>query len=736
MNPSAEQQARIAFYLTGRRAKESGALVSLRPALQSGYRDLSKVRHDFPLLLANQVDAPVQSFTALVDAAIQRIAKGDDADRTRRQVLRVEQEVRKLLAEGAQGSLDAIWKQAVQRLAGARDASFTDSARRARAAIAADGPLVDCDDALPERLLRHVWQQITQHKAAAFGQRVVRAIQGLSDILRADFERSEGGRSAAQLKASVGSTHSSAFDFDAMSRLLSATVPRVPMPAERRERIRRLLAVLDAQSFVALPDAEAARAAGSESYDYLFDSCQAALVAWHERLPQLVELARALTMAELEIEGLYSAARHDALFAAYGAGGLESQELAQFPDYLVCLDGGALDAAEQARLMEILAGELPIKVLYRIDDLLDTQQGSPRVLGPGLRGRQLAHMAMGLNQVYVLQSPASNLYRCAQRVADGMDFAGPALFCIFSGVRGGVQGQAPYLTAAAAMESRAFPAFVYDPSAGPNWAARFSLEGNPQPELDWPIHRFDYEDSKHQRMTKELAFTFVDFAAADPRLGDHLMRLGSAADEQGLVAVDEALTRDRRGLPERVPCVYMVDDEDRLHTAIVDEHLLREARRRREMWHSLQELGGVHNSHAQRLLARERAAWDERHAREAAALPAVQPLAAQAPAMAKSEPVAPAAPQPEDQGAQHSPDEAYIETARCSTCNECTQINPKMFAYDANKQAYIADIKAGTYAQLVEAAESCQVSVIHPGKPRDPNEPGLEELLARAEPFR
>jgi ferredoxin len=91
------------------------------------------------------------------------------------------------------------------------------------------------------------------------------------------------------------------------------------------------------------------------------------------------------------------------------------------------------------------------------------------------------------------------------------------------------------------------------------------------------------------------------------------------------------------------------------------------------------------------------------------------------------------APAPE---AARSCDEAYIETVRCSTCNECTQINPKMFAYDGNKQAYIVDLKAGTYAQLVEAAESCQVSVIHPGKPWNPNEPGLEELLARAEPFR
>jgi hypothetical protein len=28
------------------------------------------------------------------------------------------------------------------------------------------------------------------------------------------------------------------------------------------------------------------------------------------------------------------------------------------------------------------------------------------------------------------------------------------------------------------------------------------------------------------------------------------------------------------------------------------------------------------------------------------------------------------------------------------------------------------------------------VSIIHPGKPRNPNEPGLEELLKRAETFR
>jgi len=42
---------------------------------------------------------------------------------------------------------------------------------------------------------------------------------------------------------------------------------------------------------------------------------------------------------------------------------------------------------------------------------------------------------------------------------------------------------------------------------------------------------------------------------------------------------------------------------------------------------------------------------------------------------------------------------------------------------------------ASSYRELVEAAENCQVAIIHPGKPKNPNEPGLDELLKRAEPF-
>jgi len=107
----------------------------------------------------------------------------------------------------------------------------------------------------------------------------------------------------------------------------------------------------------------------------------------------------------------------------------------------------------------------------------------------------------------------------------------------------------------------------------------------------------------------------------------------------------------------------------------------------------------------------------------AAAQPAATPASAAAPP-ARSE---------EDEALV---EEAYIESARCTTCNECTNLNKRMFAYNAKKQATVKDAKAGTYQQLVLAAERCPVSIIHPGTPLDPKEKDLPKWVARAARFR
>lgn len=79
--------------------------------------------------------------------------------------------------------------------------------------------------------------------------------------------------------------------------------------------------------------------------------------------------------------------------------------------------------------------------------------------------------------------------------------------------------------------------------------------------------------------------------------------------------------------------------------------------------------------------------------------------------------------------------EAYIDSARCTSCNECVNLNKKMFVYNAAKQAEIKDASAGTFQQLVLAAERCPVSIIHPGSPLNPNEKDLDKWVKRAEKF-
>ncbi|HEX8943311.1 MAG TPA: ferredoxin, partial [Gemmatimonadaceae bacterium] len=77
----------------------------------------------------------------------------------------------------------------------------------------------------------------------------------------------------------------------------------------------------------------------------------------------------------------------------------------------------------------------------------------------------------------------------------------------------------------------------------------------------------------------------------------------------------------------------------------------------------------------------------------------------------------------------------YIDSARCTSCNECTNLNGKLFGYNANKQATVQNPDAGTFAQLVTAAERCPVGIIHPGTPRNAKEKDLAKWQKRAEPF-
>jgi pyruvate-ferredoxin/flavodoxin oxidoreductase len=127
---------------------------------------------------------------------------------------------------------------------------------------------------------------------------------------------------------------------------------------------------------------------------------------------------------------------------------------------------------------------------------------------------------------------------------------------------------------------------------------------------------------------------------------------------------------------------------------------------------------------------------DARAAAPAAPIRTVATAAAAAAAgVAASPAAAPAAPVAAEEGEEEEGLGPYIESARCTTCDECTRINNRMFAYNEKKQAYIKDPRAGTFRELVTAAEKCPVSIIHPGTPLNPKEKDLQKWLKRAERF-
>jgi len=720
------------FHLTGNRSGAGFSAVdigSLRPALLAAYGDVTRLRHDYPVVL---LESPgPDGFAVALSTVVNRIAlefapRGIEGERLRRHLLRLEREVRTAVAAGAQGELSLLWAEAVARLVAEAEARADASAgpvlAQAATSLRVDGHVAGCDARLPASLVTQAWRHAQWRKAGEFRAMIDALMRQLSDIRRAAWAHSQDGRKPQALRAAVGGAHADVFDFDAMSRLVARGAPQDELPPARRKRIEWALSTLANQAFY---PALLSGAAEPLPAGFAFDNCAAAMEAFRRRLPAVAELIKAIAVAELEVAGRYVESEHDPVFEGYDEHSLTAEDLAILPDYLVCLPADRNDAPENAGLLDMLSSAMPVKVLVQVSDLLEEASIGAGHFAFGVRSARLATTAMGLGGMFVMQCASSALYAQRERIARGLACPGPALFTVFAGSPAPAAGLPLYLSAAAAVESRAFPCFTYDAAAGGNWAERFSLQGNRAPEDDWPLESFEYADEALQRTVEPVHFTYADFALCDTRHNAHFAVVPRERWHSGMVPVADWLALDEPAAAKRVPYLLAVDTGDRLHRVIVDARMMQATKRCLLLWHRLQEHAGIHDSHAERLLARERA--------ERAALPAAEAAAA-APVTPAT--VANTAPVEAEAAAERPPsDAAWIETSRCPSCNECQLINDRMFAYNDNKQAYIKDINAGTYRQLVEAAESCQVAIIHPGKPRNPDEPGLAELIERARPF-
>ena len=343
MDMQAKHQDQLIFHLTGKRQGD-GLSRDRRPRPAPGAaRALPRPGRAAPRLPGRAGDsaaAPecVRSLSSLVDAVLKDVApRGIEGERLRRHALQLEREIRRAVDAGASGTLAELWEAAAARLGAREGETLEQVLSHAGGALRADGEVLGCTHDMPARLITHAWQAAQRDKARRFHADLSRLVLKLSDILRAAFSHSQAGRKPQSLKQSLGGPHQAAFDFDALvaHRRQGRAARRTARRAARARRAHAGRAGVAALL-------RAARRCGRCRGAGLFRLRSSTTARPRRRpsasaCPRWSALVKAISIAELEATGRYVEAEHDLVFEAFGEHSLTADDLARFPDYLVCI---------------------------------------------------------------------------------------------------------------------------------------------------------------------------------------------------------------------------------------------------------------------------------------------------------------------------------------------------------------------------------------------------------------
>ena len=611
-------------------------------------------------------------------------------------------------------------------------------------------------------------------RRATFRAEIETLVLQLHDLLRIDDDHSPEGSSSKRLSAALGSSAEQLFDPDALAGSLPAHRGSKRLTSTRRERIEGTLAILQgyleddasAPEIVVVHGGPAPQEWERAPVRLVQhpDGLEAALGLLAGLAQNKVGLFRAVRTARLEARSAFDEARHGRVLARLDWEAFTAEEYFLLPAVVVLESCKRLRGRGIHSLSKLLRSGLPVHVLVTdsvVDLDLDASWEETAGYHPGL-----GYVAVAHREAFVLQSTLADpghlfqgLTRMAATLRPGValvahpSWSGPV---------------SPWKQLIAARDGRATPCFLYDPDGGSNWAARFDLSGNPESERVWPEAQAAYIDTEQKERAWTQSFTFAHAAALDPGYRPHFRIIPSEAWSDDQIEIERYLGSDEDG--RALPFLWVVDADGLLARALTTRELAFACRDRMRAWQNLQELAGTHNEYARRAAEAARletldAARKSREELEAAhaeelsnvrteaageamerlvgvlmnvdSLPAVEqaPQAAPPPPAAVPEAAPEAVEEVPAAEEEISFDEAFIDSPLCTTCQECININQKMFKYDGNKQAFISDITAGTYEQLVKAAEKCTARCIHPGLPRADDSSATDELIARGAKF-
>jgi pyruvate-ferredoxin/flavodoxin oxidoreductase len=490
--------------------------------------------------------------------------------------------------------------------------------------------------------------------------------------------------------------------------------------------------------------------------NHLFqDPASMAMGIFEGHMSKMAEGFKAIRIAELELSGEYSHAKHDEFFTYLNWRQFSDEEWFLCPPVVAMGGDGAMYDIGFQNLSRALMSGKPIKI-FVVDTQVYSNTGGQACTsgffgqisdmaqyGKAIQGKQEARKEIGLigmahRTSYVMQSTMANANHMIEGYIQGLMSRRPALFNLYTPCQPehGIGDDMSTYQAKLAVESRAYPLFRYNPDLGKTPEECFDLEGNPSVEEDWPTYKIKYvESGKEKEM--ELPMTFADFAITEARFRKHFRKAPPDTWNDDMVLLANYLKMDKEEQEGKFPYIWAVDKKKQLNRVLVAQPLVESSQERLDFWIMLKALAGE-DKKVTPVEDLETKVRSEIVGKIASGLMMLaggngEGLAALAEGTSVVAPAqATEAVGPKADGEYMAP---WLDTDNCTSCDECIKINKSIFEYNANKKAFIKNPNGGPYKDLVRAAEKCTALVIHPGLPADRSEKDVDKWIKRAEKY-
>jgi len=483
------------------------------------------------------------------------------------------------------------------------------------------------------------------------------------------------------------------------------------------------------------------------------DSPSMAMGLFEGHMAKMAEGFKAIRVAELELQGKFNPPEHDPWLAQFDWKEFTEEEWQLCPPVVSIGGDGAMFDIGFQNLSRALASGMPVKIL-----ILDTQVYSNTggqactsgfigqvadmsPYGKAMKGKQeirkeISLIGMAHRTSYVLQGSPANTTHLIEGYIDGLNSRRPAMFNVYSTCQPehGVADDATARQSKLAVESRAFPLMRFDPDAGETLEECLDLEGNPSMPTDWPTYKLNYVGEDGKESVMELPVTFADFAASEGRFRKHFRHAPRETWGDEMIPFHEFLELDEDEREGNYPYIWGVDGKNRLIRILCSQEIVKSGEERLQFWHQLKGIAGELNQiDMDALIEQTKIDMANRLSSTLLSLTASGNLDALSGAVSANGNSAPAPAGNTAASADYEP--VWIETPECTACDECTDIAPGIFAYNADKQAEVVNPQGGKYKDIVRAAEKCTAGCLHPGTPWNMNEKDIDKLIKRAEKY-